>query len=88
MIALNLLTTVVLGENLPPLPAAVDACKQTPTGLPTAAAPPCPPVMVVPLHRPTATETFEKIQDTEAWSLTPQHLEDFVELWAHYDDGA
>ncbi|KAL4420689.1 hypothetical protein ABPG75_010345 [Micractinium tetrahymenae] len=33
-------------------------------------------------------ETFEKIQDTANWTLTPQHLEDFVELWAEYDDGS
>ncbi|PSC71712.1 voltage-gated ion channel superfamily isoform A [Micractinium conductrix] len=33
-------------------------------------------------------ETFEKIQDTAAWTLTPQHLEDFIELWAEYDDGS
>ncbi|PRW21007.1 voltage-gated ion channel superfamily [Chlorella sorokiniana] len=32
-------------------------------------------------------ETFERIQDTVAWALTPQHLEDFCELWAEYDDG-
>ncbi len=33
-------------------------------------------------------ENFEKQQDQEEWTLTPQHLEDFVALWSEYDDGS
>ncbi|GAB4819675.1 hypothetical protein N2152v2_006721 [Parachlorella kessleri] len=32
-------------------------------------------------------ETFERIQDTEAWKITPANLDEFCELWAEFDDG-
>lgn len=38
-------------------------------------------------HPIPPAETFERIQDTAAWALTPQHLEDFCSLWSEYDDG-
>lgn len=33
-------------------------------------------------------ESFEKTQRTEEWAVQPSAVEDFVETWADFDDGA
>lgn len=46
-------------------------------------------VTIVMLNLFTAViiENFEKEQEQDKWKLNPHTLEEFVELWAEYDDG-
>ena len=44
-------------------------------------------IIMLNLFTAVIIESFEKQQEQEQWKLNPQSLEDFVNLWAEYDDG-
>ncbi|KXZ54859.1 hypothetical protein GPECTOR_4g931 [Gonium pectorale] len=45
-------------------------------------------IIMLNLFTAVIIENFEKTHEQDAWRLTPQNLEDFVVLWAEYDDGS
>jgi hypothetical protein len=45
-------------------------------------------IIMLNLFTAVIIESFEKQQEQEQWKLNPQSLEDFVNLWAEFDDGS
>ncbi|KAF8072369.1 NaCP60E [Scenedesmus sp. PABB004] len=45
-------------------------------------------IIMLNLFTAVILESFEAQQEQDRWKLRPEHLDEFVELWAEYDDGS
>ncbi|WIA07983.1 hypothetical protein OEZ85_007455 [Tetradesmus obliquus] len=45
-------------------------------------------IIILNLFTAVILESFEAQQEQDRWKLRPDHLDEFVDLWAEYDDGS